>query len=206
MNGNNGIHYYLSQVDSYLRAQQEQLNKLKDEIKDLQEKMKNLRENQTTNIEKIEYKFDQLKIERLEGTLNIGLAPQGMSDPEAFENFSVNQNPNSTLPILQQYPDLYPRLKDNIQQFLAMDGQQHINDCAAKYNINITEPHRTFINQDIERQLDGRLYYYLNQTPNNNVRDGSQEEIIQFISTEVKKDIVNAIEAFIKHLPMGGNY
>ena len=34
----------------------------------------------------MEYKFDQLKVETLEGTLNIGLNP---SDLQAIEDFSV---------------------------------------------------------------------------------------------------------------------
>ncbi|HHW39137.1 MAG TPA: spore gernimation protein GerPC [Bacillales bacterium] len=206
MYGDNGrIYYYLRQVDTYLRAQQEQFGKLKDEITTLRETVNQLRENQTTNIDKIEYKFDQLKIERLEGTLNIGLSPQGMNDPDAFEHFSVNQNPTSNMPILQQHPDLYPTLKQDIQQFMATDCQQYIDECAAKYNMNLDSPYRSFIIQDIERQLDTRLQHYLNQAAQNHLRDSSMEEILQSISSSVKKDIVNAIDAFVKHLPMGGN-
>lgn len=207
MYGDNGrIYYYLRQVDTYLRAQQEQLGKLKEEITTIQETVNSLRESRTTNIERIEYKFDQLKIERLEGTLNIGLSPQGMNDPEAFENFSVNQNLTSNMPILQQHPDLHPKLKQDIQQFLTTDCHQYIDECAAKYNMNLGGPYRSFIIQDIERQLDARLQHYLNQAAQNHLRDSSMEEIIQFISSSVKKDIINAIDAFVKHLPMGGNF
>lgn len=206
MNGNSGIYNYLSQVDSFLRSQHEQLNQLKAELTNLQEKVNNLRENHTTNIEKIEYKFDQLKIERLEGTLNIGLAPQGMSDPEAFENFSVNQNPISQLPILQKYPNLYQTIKEDVQRFLAMECQQYMDECAIKYNNPLNGPQRTFITQDIERQLDERLHFYLKQTTPNSIRDNSEEEILQFVLAEMKRDIFKAIDAFIKHLPMGGDF
>lgn len=207
MIGDNGrLYYYLKEVDTYLRAQHEQIKKLKDEISNLQEKVDQLRESKTTNIDKIEYKFDQLKIERLEGTLNIGLSPQGMTDPETFENFQVNQSPPTNLPILQQYPDLYPTLKNDVQHFLGNDCQQYIDECAAKYNINLSGPHRTFIIQDIERQLDARLQHYLNQAAQNHLRDSSSEDIIKFVSSSVQKDIVNAIDAFVKHLPMGGNF
>ncbi|EKN63303.1 spore germination protein GerPC [Schinkia azotoformans] len=200
------LYHYFSQVDTYLRTQQEQIRKLKEEITTLKETINQLRENRTTNIDKIEYKFDQLKIERLEGTLNIGLSPQGMADPEAFENFSVNQNPPSNIPILQQHPDLYPTLKQDIRQFMATDCQQFIDECAAKYNMNLGGPHRSFITQDIERQLDARLHHYLNQAAQNHLREGSMEEIFQFVSSAVKKDIVNAIDAFVKHIPMGGSF
>lgn len=206
MNGNSGIHYYLSLVDSYLRTLQKELKTIKEELKSLQEKVNNLREPQTTNIERIEYKFDQLKIETLEGTLNIGLTPQGMADPETIENFSVNQNVSGSTPILQKYPEIYPRLKEDIQQFLAMDCQGFIDECALKYNMNLNGPHRTFIIQDIERQLNERLHFYLNKTTNTNLRESSQEEILNYVLSEVKKDIMNAIDAFIKHMPMGGHF
>lgn len=47
-----------------------------------------IKDKPTTNIERIDYQFDQLKIERLEGTLNIGLNP---SDPNSVQNFEVGQ-------------------------------------------------------------------------------------------------------------------
>ncbi|HHY72540.1 MAG TPA: spore gernimation protein GerPC [Bacillus bacterium] len=206
MNGSNGIHYYLYQVDSYLRVQQNQIQRLQEEVRSLQEKVNNLRDPQTTNIERIEYKFDQLKIETLEGTLNIGLTPQGMSDPDTVEHFSVNQDFPGGASIFQKYPELYPRLREGVMQYLRTDCQQLIDECALKYNKNVTGPHRTFIIEDIERQLDERLNYHLNKTTNNVIRNGGQEEIIYLVMSEVKKDITNAIDAFIKHMPMGGNF
>ncbi|WP_458414379.1 spore germination protein GerPC [Schinkia sp. CFF1] len=205
MNGNS-IQYYLSQVDSYLRAQHNQLIRLQEEVRTLQEKVNSLRDPQTTHIERIEYKFDQLKIETLEGTLNIGLTPQGMSDPDTFEHFSVNQDFPGSASIFQKYPQLYPQLREGVQQFLRGDCQQFMDECAIKYNITVSGPHRDFIIQDVERQLDERLNFYLNQATKNHVRNGSQEEIIHFVSSEVKRDITNAIDAFIKHMPMGGNF
>lgn len=206
MYGNSGIQYYLNQVDSYLRAQQNQIKRLQEEIKTLQTTVTNLQQKQPTNIERIEYKFDQLKIETLEGTLNIGLTPQGGAEPEGIENFSVNQALPGNTPILQKYPEIYPRLKEDIKQFLTMDCQKFIDECALKYNTNINGPHRTFIIQDIERQLDERLHFYLNKAGNTNLRDNGQEEIFNYVTSEVKRDITNAIDAFIKHMPMGGNF
>ena len=202
----NSFYYYMQQVDSYLRTQHNQLKIMREEIKTLQEKVNSLREPQTTNIERIEYKFDQLKIETLEGTLNIGLTPQGMSDPDAIEHFSVNQDFPEGASIFQKHPELYPRLREEVLQFLRTDCQQIIDECAMKYNINVAGSNRTFIIQDVERQLDERLNFYLNQVANNRLKNSSQEEIIHFVSAEVKRDITNAIDAFIKHMPMGGNF
>lgn len=205
MYGTNEFFYYLSQFDSYLRSQQQQIRRMRAELNELQNQVKEFREKPTTNIERIEYKFDQLKIETLEGTLNIGLTPNGMPDSEPFEQFSVGQTSNSThLPILQQYPDLYPRLQKELQHFLSHDCQHLIDESAKKYNINLDGPHKNFIIQDIERQLEERIHNYLKQSAH--LRNANEETIEEHILGEVKKDISNAIDIFIKHLPKGGDF
>lgn len=201
-------------MDTYIRAQQVQLQKtinktkeLQDEIKSLRKQMNEMLEKPTTNIEKIEYKFDQLKIETLEGTLNIGLAPNGMTDPETFENFAVNQTPPETLPNLQKYSEIYPRIQDEINLFIKQECPEIINNSANKNQLRLDESYHTFIIQDIKRQLDDRIKYYLNETYNQHSRtdNNNQEEIQDIVISKLKNDIVNAINTFIIHLPKGGN-
>lgn len=214
MYGIHEINNYLRQIDAYLRAQQAQLQKTKNETKELQDQVnalqkqiKEMREKPTTNIEKIEYKFDQLKIETLEGTLNIGLAPNGMTDPETFENFAVNQTPPETLPNLQKYSEIYPRIQDEINLFIKQECPEIITNSANKNQLRLDESYRTFIIQDIKRQLDDRIKYYLNETYNQHSRtdNNNQEEIQDIVISKIKNDIVNAINTFIIHLPKGGN-
>ncbi|NSL53057.1 spore germination protein GerPC [Calidifontibacillus erzurumensis] len=204
MNDYGHIFRYLHQVDSYLLKHQQLLNDLQEEVKSLQSKINQLQERQITHIDKIEYKFDQLKIERLEGTLNIGLTPQGLSDPETIENFAVGENLQGELPIMQQYPNFYTELKNEVRQYLNIECHQFIDECAHKYNKNISDKHRTFIIQDIERQLDGRLHYYINQMAHS-MRDANIEEMHSFVLSKIKRDIQNAIDAFIQHMPTGGH-
>lgn len=54
----------------------------------IQTELNRMKENPGTRIDRVEYKFDQLKIERLEGTLNIGLNP---AEQEQVENFQIGQ-------------------------------------------------------------------------------------------------------------------
>ncbi len=65
-------------------------------------------------MEKIEYKFDQLKVESLDGTLNIGLNPSNLK--ETIEDLAVEQNVN-----VNSIKDLTPykeRITKEIQAYI----------------------------------------------------------------------------------------
>ena len=55
-------------------------------IQSLEKQVSEFTKSSSCSIERMEYKFDQLKVETLEGTLNIGLNP---SDLQGIEDFSV---------------------------------------------------------------------------------------------------------------------
>ena len=63
---------WVQQVMKHMENQQQLINQLTQKIEQLQ-----MNESPKTVIEKIEYHFDQLKIDTLEGTLQIGLTPNG---------------------------------------------------------------------------------------------------------------------------------
>ncbi|WP_017754545.1 spore germination protein GerPC [Calidifontibacillus oryziterrae] len=213
MYGTNGFYYYLNQFGAHVRDQQAQLKNLKKETKDLrmqilslQKQINEVNEKPTTTIEKIEYKFDQLKIETLEGTLNIGLAPNGMTDPETFENFAIDQPSPSIMPILQNHPELYPAIRNDLDQFMKEQCPSIIDELADKHQLRLDGSQQTFIIQDIERQLDGRIKHYLSKFIHQEKRMDYLEELKIQVVGAVQKDIEKAIEAFINHLPKGGHF
>ncbi len=87
---------FLQWVQMTLQAQENRIAALEHTIQKLQEEMKQLKEKPSIQVDKIEYKFDQLKVETLEGTLNIGLNP---SDLANIEDFAV-QNQSLKTPFL----------------------------------------------------------------------------------------------------------
>lgn len=58
-------------------------------VNDLSQELTTMRDTPKINVEKIEYKFDQLKVESLDGTLNIGLNPNSLK--ETIEDLAVEQ-------------------------------------------------------------------------------------------------------------------
>ena len=69
-----------------IQLQEQCIQNLEQKISMLQTEIEELKARPYTKIDNIEYKFDQLKVEKLNGTLNIGLNP---FSKEAVEDFSV---------------------------------------------------------------------------------------------------------------------
>lgn len=88
-----------SQVYGIIQKHSQQIMMLEKRLNELQQEIQMIKDKPTTNIERIDYQFDQLKIERLEGTLNIGLNP---SDPNSVQNFEVGQTTTPGIGMMQQ--------------------------------------------------------------------------------------------------------
>ena len=70
-----------------LEAQDKRILQLEQELKRLTEEISLLKNKPPIHVDKIEYKFDQLKVESLDGTLNIGLNP---SDLNNIDELAIN--------------------------------------------------------------------------------------------------------------------
>ncbi|WP_110114337.1 spore germination protein GerPC [Bacillus sp. CGMCC 1.16541] len=96
------LYQYVQQLGAYVQQQDERIRQLENDVCDLQQKLKEFEDTPRTTIEKIEYKFEQLKIDTLDGTLNIGLNP---ITPENIEDVIINgQQPTVTFPMDAQMP------------------------------------------------------------------------------------------------------
>ncbi|PWW05692.1 spore germination protein PC [Paenibacillus cellulosilyticus] len=82
---------WVNQVQQTLRHQQEQITMLQKRVDMLMTQVKAAEARPTYHIDKIEYQFDQLKIEKLDGTLNIGIQPSGDGSESDIDQFIVQQ-------------------------------------------------------------------------------------------------------------------
>ncbi|WP_052487711.1 spore germination protein GerPC [Gordoniibacillus kamchatkensis] len=78
---------YFRRLQAYLQWQTERITELQRTVASLQIELAALKEQKGVRIDRIEYSFDQLKVERLDGTLNIGITPGGL---KSIEEFAVN--------------------------------------------------------------------------------------------------------------------
>lgn len=189
------LYDYLSKLQNYIEAQNGEINNLKKEVGNLQKEVKEIK-NRPFNIEKIEYKFDQLKVETLEGTLNIGITP---NLKEAIEDFSVNESSNQEKNIESEYYRTQQQITQELEDFLENEGQQLIENLAEKNNYQIPESFKKVIIDDIKKQLEQKIQYYLNQITADDKKN--TEEGKDAIAAKIKNEISNAINKFIQNSP-----
>lgn len=192
------LFHYVNQMNQYLRHQHERLRKLEDTILRMEEELQELKERPVTNIENLEYKFDQLKVETLEGTLNIGLTPHG---PDGIDQFDVNQSQVQTPVIEKEYPGLYPGIRDDIHKHLDTECYGLLEKLEEKRGIQLDTPYRKFMIEDVKRQIDDRIRYYLSQINEGDIPEEQVEAMRQEVISKVKQDIERSFEVFLEHMP-----
>ncbi|WP_227936822.1 spore germination protein GerPC [Alkalihalobacillus deserti] len=198
---NSDLTQNLQQIYSYLNSQHERINYLETLIQQLQNEINSLNKNPTSNIERIEYKFDQLKVERLEGTLNIGITPQ--NGENSIDDFAVNQHELNVPPAAEQQSNLFENVKRHIHNYLNGECYQVFNSIEQQNNYFLDSHYRQYIIQDIRGQIDHRIHYYLSQfnQDTNHVDQGNIEQFEALTINKVKEDIHKTYDEFIKHLP-----
>ncbi|WP_246938663.1 spore germination protein GerPC [Bacillus pinisoli] len=190
---------YLQQLYQYIQKQQTDINNMQQSIQALQAEIKELKAKPATNIERIEYKFDQLKVETLEGTLNIGLNPY---NSDQVEEFAVNQGALNVPPQQALLPQIQQRIRQSIHDHLDTNGFETIRAIEQKLAIPQNEAYYDFMIQDVKRQLDGRIQYYLEQTPKEQWgHEERSNDVVEHITVRMKQDIEQAFTAFLQHLP-----
>lgn len=82
---------WAAQVQQALKLQQDQIAMLQSRVDMLCSQMKTAEAKPAYSIDKIEYHFDQLKIEKLDGTLNIGIQPPSDGSGSDIDQLIVQQ-------------------------------------------------------------------------------------------------------------------
>jgi len=197
MYDNYQFYEYLNKLHKHIEVQEVRIRKLEKEIEKLNFDLRAIKE-RPLNIEKIEYKFDQLKVERLEGTLNIGLSPNS----DSIEELAVN-NESFHTEIDNKYGDLGSEIKNEVEKYLDNEGIVEIARIGNKHKFPLEKPYQQLIIDDIKKQLDHRIQLYINKHGND--IETNKPNVKEKIMNKIKEDINEAIEIFIKHLPRREN-
>ncbi|SHG22187.1 spore germination protein GerPC [Ornithinibacillus halophilus] len=189
----NNYLYELNQSNQYLL---QKIQELENRINEMEEK---LEENKSTNIEKIEYKFDQLKVEHLEGTLHVGLSPSDLANIEDLglgQQNSAFSNPIHKIPPVPPAAGRHPSLINRLNKYLHEDGPKLIQNLAKKNNHPVDSDFEKLLIQDMEKQLPQRIQFYETRAhdqkiPNNNVPN--------YIFEHIQKEVTHSIETYMKN-------
>lgn len=150
-------------------------------IDQLQKKLDEIQMNQQpkTVIEKIEYHFDQLKIETLEGTLQIGLTPNGSDLSDVGDLYSqqgaINQDP----------------ILHSLHAFMTNDIPSWMNQYIRDHDLKVSNEHQQHIVADVRKQLPQRIEFYKNQEP-----EIDSTQLLHQIQTEIRTSIAQYLDTF----------
>ncbi len=194
------ITQYLQQLYSFIGYQAERIVKLEQSIEALQNDMASLKGKPPIHIDKIEYKFDQLKVERLDGTLTIGVSPGGI---KSIEDMAVNgKNIYDLSP--QSIPEAVWEIRQEVQRFLDEEALNEIQQLEIKYNRKLSDDFHLRMIEDVRKQMDQRLQYYLNQADPAAAKEGAPLDK-QRIIDKLKHDIRLALNNYYLNLLKKGS-
>lgn len=120
-------------MEQRMQEQQDMIERLQQELELLKQQAGKEQTAPTIHVDKIEYRFDQLKVDTLEGSLQIGLSTSNPEQlPMMIEDFMMQQqNENSAAAphYAQQYANKpNPKLDYLQEKFPAIRGSQQISD------------------------------------------------------------------------------
>lgn len=181
---------YLQQMQAYLQAQIERTTAMDQTIQQMRQELDQLREKcAQPQVIRNEYKFDLLKIEKLEGTLNIGLNPNATDS--SIEEFAVTQ----TVDAPTKHAHL-SNIQKQVEAYLQDEAYQLLKSMEAQYGHPLDDSYRTFILDDVKKQIDKRILHYLNQFP------PDEAELLEESTVQrVIQDIQRTLASFVQHLP-----
>ncbi|WP_246010842.1 spore germination protein GerPC [Brevibacillus nitrificans] len=194
---------YFQQLHEYLQAQNKHMEAMKKLIEKLNQDIDELKEKQVPPVIRNEYKFDLLKVERLEGTLNIGLNPKG-ADAGMGELSIPGQTPEERPTTGTADTPAFRRVQQEIYDFLGHDAYQVLERIEEEAGYPLDDTYRSFIMDDIKKQIDPRIRYYLKQSEAEGWEPEHIDAVCQRTIQKVKRDIERTCESFIKNLPRGG--
>jgi spore germination protein PC len=186
----------IEQLYAHIGWQAQRIEKLENAVTKLQAEVDVLKEQKRFHIDKIEYNFDQLKVEKLEGSLSIGISPSTFDDAE---DFTVNGSPMGKSFQTSPMANLNQDINGNINDYLNTDAKDDMRTIEAKMEYPLEESYKQLILDDIKNQVETRIQHYVNQ-----YRSAGFQEPLDAIKTNIinqtKSDIRSAIESYISGL------
>lgn len=192
--------YYIQQLFHILHTQSEQLSRMEQMLKEMRSEIDRLRQGSEKTIDRVEYNFDLLKIEKLEGTLNIGLMPK---DGQSLDDITVNGQPPLGLSQSgNSGGELYSNIYQNVSRYLEDTVPEQIERMIPEAHFVLGDKYAAVIIEDVRKQLGDRITVYLKQYQTNRETMNPQE-VEQSIVKQVKSEIASAVEQHLLNLQRG---
>ncbi|MFB0845639.1 spore germination protein GerPC [Paenibacillus oleatilyticus] len=190
---------YFQKLNDYLKWQTSRIRSLENKVESLSKELESLKKQRGVTIERIEYKFDQLKVEKLDGTLNVGLSPSGLGG-QSVEDMEVG---GETIRTNTASSESFARIQQQVTDYLQQLCPAELAQLEEKYQVKLGEDTTESIIGDLQGQIGQRIDYYLKYgiDPDIVVLTTEQE---QSITDKVIRDIRLGLEQYFLKRKTGG--
>lgn len=154
--------------------------------------VKKLNKTPSITVEKLEYKFDQLKVETLEGTLNIGLNP---ADLKQIEDLAVP--PSSPPAPIKSDAEFNELLANRLNQYIEGDLKQIIYEVEEQTGAKLSPQHLSMIQEDLRKQLPARTEHYIQFFTKQSGKKLPEENLLDKLYQTMTMDMNQAVRTFI---------
>lgn len=187
---------------------QERIAKLEAEQQKLRTELDQLKGQKRTHVEKIEYKFDQLKVERLEGTLHIGVSPEGSGSIEelALNDQSMQDLSFPSDPSSEEQQMMRQRLKKQIHQYIHQEVPDQIRRYNDRYHCVLGDAYAQQMVDELYSQMDERIKTYQTQKMKSSFIEEQNKSAETEIFELLKQDIHKALVQHYDQLKKKGAY
>jgi len=190
MMSNQYPYMWLNQMYRMLCMQSEKISRMENEINALKDQIQKVQETPKHAIGNIEYKFDQLKVENLNGTLVIGLRHGETGEIEDMwvadkhaENVPVGQSP-----IAEEYRADSDTIRKAINRYIHHDVADALHGQAKEQSIQLDPESMRSIIEDMNRQAGERIDLYIKQ--------GGDSAAI---TRKVQSDLLTSVKSYLDY-------
>ncbi|MFS0840539.1 spore germination protein GerPC [Paenibacillus sp. 1P03SA] len=213
--------YQLQQMWTHIQRQEARIAKLEENAAAMRGEIEELKRQRGIHIDRIEYKFDQLKVEQLDGTLTIGVSPAAVDE---IEDFAVNgmdagspdnEDPSSGGFYPHENREPAPTgearasadegaANRHLHDFLDREAMEELIELAAKRHLNIGADESRRVMDDLRRQIEARVRQYASSP--DLLHGGGQEppgSATWKLIEKTKADIRAGIRNYLAHYEEG---
>jgi len=153
----------------------------------------------------VEYHFDQLKVNELKGTLNVGLSPSGVQGIDSFEtppgSWPQQAENNAAAGADQQ---ALADLMRQMDSYMETEASAYLAGLEQQFGAALDTDHRSRLLNDVKKQLKERVRYYANTSAY--PADGTEDERQtwhRLILDKTARDVREALTTYMRKWKMG---
>jgi len=181
----------------HLKRLEEAIRRLEERLHQAEKQLEELRARPPLHVE---YHFDQLKVNELKGTLNVGLSPKGAQGIDMLELPEglgpVGMWGETAQPVFGVGP--IPQLQQEMQDYMDREGPGLLAELERQRGLALDEAHHLRLINDIKSQLNARVHYYGKTTPY--PAAGSEEEKEEWrksVTERTLRDVRTALGTYL---------